>query len=410
MKRTLLALLLALLLVGCGSEPSEEQPGDSAPPQAVETTPPKEEPTPEPEPELPEPIVSTLAVCGDVMSHMPLTNDVYDNVRGVYDYGRVLAGAEPYISSADYAVANFETTMAGGPHYSGFPFFNSPDGLAQSLKDAGFDLMLTANNHCMDKGFSGLQRTLDVMDEVGLAHVGTYRSQEEQESGIYVADVGGISVAFLGFTYGTNGLPLPDGAPYAINVFNTDYLTTLANPDWEMLAVQMEKAQALQTDLIAVMIHWGVEYQTSANSYQQEMANFLIENGADLVLGGHSHVPQPMEKRIVAAEDGTEHTGFVSYSLGNFISTQNDPLTDTTAVLTVELTKDLVTEETEVTDWWYQPMLMLDRGAYPERYELLDIHKELAEGELTAALEQQLTKALEDCHSIFGADQDAGLD
>jgi len=407
-KKSIAMLLLILLLMGCAAEESVENRSESAVDTQVTEPARKEEPEPEPEPEPPEPVVSTLAVCGDVMSHMPLTNDVYDPASQSYDYTRVLAGAQPYVSGADYAVANFETTMAGGPNYSGFPFFNSPDGLARSVKDAGFDLMLTANNHCLDKHFSGLTRTLDVMDEMGLAHVGTSRTQEEQDNGIYVADVGRISVAFLGFTYGTNGLPLPKDAPFAVNIFNTDYMTTLSTPDWDMLAAELDQAKALQADLIAVMIHWGVEYQTAANSYQQEMAEFLLKNGADMILGGHSHVPQPAGMQTVTLDDGTEHTGFVSYSLGNFISTQNDPLTDTTAILTLELTKDMVTGETAVTDWQYQPMLMLDREVYPQRYELLDVHKELASGELTDAMRSKLQKALEDCHAILGEANDAG--
>lgn len=403
MKKQILILLLALLLAGCASGETADTPPETE--MAREAEPVEE--LAEPAEETPQPVVATLAVCGDVMSHMPLTNDVRGEDGESYDYSRVLAGAEPYISGADYAAANFETTMAGGPAYSGYPQFNSPDGLAESLKAAGFDLMLTANNHCLDKGFAGLSRTLDVMDEVGLAHVGTSRSQEEQDAGIHVADVGGISVAFLGWTYGTNGIPLPKDAPYAVNVFNTDYLTSLSHPDWDRMAAELEKARALETDLIAVMIHWGVEYQTSANSGQQELAEFLLRNGADLVLGGHSHVPQPIQMQTVTLEDGSAHTGLVCYSLGNFISTQNDPLTDTTAVLTVELTKEPSTGETNITDWAYQPLLMRDREVYPERYELLDIHRELETGE--ESMKNKLLSTLEDCHAIWGAEHDAGL-
>ena len=275
MKKITLLLVLSLLLCGCENKaPVQSMMEEVQQETVVETIP--EAPEPEPEPE---PLVVTLAMCGDVMSHMPVTNDVKNEE---YSYARILAGAVPYVSAADYAVANFETTMAGGPNYSGYPCFNSPDGLAYSLKEAGFDLMLTANNHSLDKGLSGVIRTLDVMDEVGLAHVGTSRTQEERDNNVYVADVGGVSVAFLGYTYGTNGIPLPQKAPYAVNVFNTDYMTSLANPDWEMLRADLEKAKALETDLVAVMIHWGVEYQTTQNRHQDSVASFLLENGVDL--------------------------------------------------------------------------------------------------------------------------------
>jgi poly-gamma-glutamate synthesis protein (capsule biosynthesis protein) len=313
-------------------------------------------------------------------------------------------GAKTYVESADYAVANLETTLAGGPNYSGYPSFNSPDALAESLKDLGFDLVMTSNNHSLDKGKAGLMRTLDVLDQVGLAHVGTSRTQEEYDNNIQVADVGGISVAFLAYTYGTNGISVPNDAPYIINLFNKDYLTSLSTPDTDKLTSDLAAAQALDTDLIAVMIHWGIEYQTTPNSYQQEMADFLLENGADLVLGGHSHVPQSMEMRTVTRADGSEYQGFVCYSLGNFISAQNDPLTDTTAVLTLDLTKDPDTGETTVTDYTYHPMLMLDREEGPERYELLDVQETLAAGDISTELETQLQQALADCAEIWGSE------
>ena len=406
MKPQLPSLLLCLLLLlsACGSVPA----GASAavpPPQEAPPEPPAvlEEPAVPEEPEPPEPTVAVLAVCGDAMSHMPVTNDAWNGER--YDYARIMAAAGPYVEAADYAVVNLETTLSGGPPYSGYPAFNSPDDLAYDLKVLGFDLCLTANNHSLDRGFSGLSRTLDVLDGAGLAHVGTSRTQEEYERGVSVADVGGISVAFLGYTYGTNGIPIPKKHPYAINVFNTDYLTTLSKPDWDRLAADLEAARAMETDLIAVMVHWGLEYKLEQNRYQEELADFLFENGADMVLGGHSHVPQPMELRTLP--DGRQ--GFVCYSLGNFISSQTKPNTDTTAVLTLTLTRDNETGEAQVTDYAYIPMYMLHRaeGASP-RFELVDIHAALDSGETGEALRQKLSKALETCRSVFGEERTGG--
>ena len=396
------AVCLLISLGGCAGAPpvhTADMPLESqtAPPAPVPT------PTPAPAPEPPAPTVATLAVCGDVMSHMPVTNDAWDAERGVYDYTPIMAEAEPYVSAADYAVANLETTLAGGPGYSGYPRFHSPDALAYDLKSLGFDLLLTANNHCMDTGFQGLSRTLDVLDEAGLAHVGTSRTLEEAQSDITVADVGGISVAFLGYTYGTNGIPLSGDAPFCVNLFNTDYMTSLSTPDTDRLLRDMAAARALETDLIAVMIHWGVEYRVEQNEYQERLADLLIENGADLVLGGHPHVLQPMEQRTVTGADGRGHTGFVCYSLGNFISSQNYALTDTTVVLTLELTRDNVTGEAAVTDWTYVPLLMLDRGGGSGRFGLIDAHAALSGAQPPEpGLEARLTRAIEDCHRILG--------
>ena len=391
--RMVLALGLALLLSGCG--------------QAAITP---ADPVIEPEPPLcavgPEPpayTTATLAVCGDVMTHLPLTNDAWDEEQQRYDFLRIMEAARPWIERADYAVANLETTMSGGPPYSGYPAFNAPDDLAYDLKEIGFDLMLTANNHSLDCGWSGVQRTLDVLDKAGLAHVGTGRTQEEADNGIVVADVGGISVAFLGYTYGTNGIPLPKAAPFAVNVYNIDYLTHLAQPDYDRLEADLDKAAALNTDLVAVMIHWGLEYKTEPSRYQEEVAEFLISHGADLVLGGHSHVPQPLELLTVTGEDGETHSGFVCYSLGNFISAQNDPLTDTTAVLTLKLTKNNSTGEAGVTACDYAPMFMLDReeGASP-RFELLDASVAADDEAWPEDIRDRARQAVIDCENILG--------
>ncbi|MGN1009041.1 MAG: CapA family protein [Butyricicoccus sp.] len=397
-----LALLLALGMVlgGCTSRQS------GAASSAEEGWRPAESVAePEPEP-APEPVVATLAVCGDTMSHMPQTRDAWDDVQGKYDYSVMLSGARKWVEQADFAVANLETTFAGGPDYSGYPAFNSPDDLADNLKDMGVDLLLTANNHCMDRGFDGLSRTLDVLDERGLQHVGTYRTQEERgaASGAVVADVGGISVAFLGYTYGTNGIPVASDRKFSVNIFNTDYMANCTEPDTATIEADLAAARALGTDLIAVMIHWGVEYQTTQNAYQEEIASLLFANGADIILGGHSHVPQPMELRTVTDENGQEKQGFVCFSLGNFISAQNDRYTDTTAVLNLTLTKDMETGETTVSGYSYAPMLMLDRESGADvRYQLLDAQATLDEGGISDALAAKLQQCIDDCHTIFDA-------
>ena len=262
----------------------------------------------------------------------------------------------------------------------GYPTFNAPDSLASDLRAAGFDLLSTANNHSLDRGTRGVYRTLDVLDQEGLAHAGTYRSQEERDasSGVYVADVGGR----LG------GLPVlhlraqtasacPRGRSTPSTFFNLDYYTTLSDPDYDRLQADLEAARALDADLIAVIIHWGVEYQNAPNTYQTNMARFLVEQGADLVLGSHPHVLQPYETISVTGWDGRERQGFVCYSLGNFISNQQDLETRTTAVLELELTRDPGTGETSLTHVSYLPYYMVHRNGQPagqQRY-LVNIHQ-----------------------------------
>jgi poly-gamma-glutamate capsule biosynthesis protein CapA/YwtB (metallophosphatase superfamily) len=407
------ALSLVLLLVGCTQSSMETGTHQQTPPPS------QSELEPEPVPE-PQPVVAHLMVAGDIMSHMPITKDAYVEATGAYDYSHLFQFAAQQLERADYAVANLETVLGGGPKYSGFPAFNSPDALAYGAKQAGFDLLSTANNHSRDQGLNGIYRTLDVLDQVGMAHVGTYRSQEELEEnrGIYVADVGGVSVAFLSYTYGLNGFRLDSDKMYAVNLFNVDYYTTLANPDYDRIQKDLEAARALDTDLIAVMIHWGIEYQNSPNVHQTKLAEFLVEQGTDLVLGGHPHVLQPYETITVSGWDGKQREGFVCYSLGNFISNQYDPApaTMTTAVLDLELTRDPSTGETSVTDVGYQPYYMLHRDGAPvgERRYLVNIHQAIAEYEagehslVDAGAYKKLKEALEHCHTILGEEGDLG--
>lgn len=364
------------------------------------------------------PITATLAVCGDTMSHTPQTNDAYDKATDTYSYHHCFQFIQSWIEKADYAVANLETTL-NGPPYTGYPQFCAPDALAHNMKEAGFDLVTTANNHSLDKGFSGICRTLDVLDEAGLAHVGSYRSQEEfdKNKGVTVADVGGIKVAFLGYTYGTNGIPIAEENDFCLNRFNTDYNSTCSTLDEAKLKAELDYAKTLQPDLIAVMIHWGIEYQTTQNEYQNQVADFLIKNGADLILGSHSHVPQPMMTRTVTLEDGSTREGFVCFSLGNFMSNQSPATvkvdyTDTTAILNLELTKDFETGKTTVSQASYVPLLVLNRGtSAADQYVIMDVHASIDAYEsgdplVTQQVYQQLQYALTGCHTIFGEDFD----
>ena len=411
--RTLPALLLALaLLAGCA--PAQSAPGESAPPPAASQSSASLS-VPEPEPE---PTVIRLMAAGDAMSHMPITQDAYIAASGEYSYRHMLLDASEQLSDADYAVGNLETPLAGGPDYSGYPVFNAPDSLAFDLKAAGFDLFTAANNHSLDQGTSGIYRTLDVLDQAELDHVGAYRSQEERDagSGILVADVDGVSIAFLSYTYGLNGFRLPKGEEYAVNVYNLDYYTTLSQPDYELLQADLEAARALDADLIAVLIHWGTEYQNAPNGYQTNLAQFLVEQGADLVLGNHPHVLQPYETLSVTGWDGQPREGFVCYSLGNFISNQPDLEMRTTAILELELTKDPETGETDLTGVGYLPYYMIHRDDRPAGQQrlLVNIHQALADQQagglpLSETEVQELQNALEHCHTILGAEDDLGL-
>lgn len=403
--KRLISLVIVLTLAGAGgflawhglrrTEPPSP-PAQSDPAPATPDT-----------PETPPDTVATLCVSGDLVMHIPIINSC--RTGDGYDFTGLFDEIRPYYESADYATACMETTF-NGPPYSGFPQFCAPDQLAGDLKTVGLDLLSTASNHSLDTWFSGLTRTLDVLDEAGLDHVGTYRTQEERDS-VKVVDVGGIRLAFLAYTYGTNGLP-KDKHPYCVNIFTTDYMTNCSEIDYDLLKSDLDRAKQTDADAIAVYMHWGQEYATSPSDQQRELADFLFENGATLVLGGHVHVPQPMELRELP--DG--RTGFLDYCLGNLISNQHDRYTNLTAAVNLELTKSGETGKVTVSGAQYVPMYMLHPDAAVDgRYHLLDLNKAIAQCEsgtstvVPSSALPALRQGLADAHSIFGAEEELTL-
>ncbi len=419
MKRVLALCLCAALLLSlaaCGSAPEVTLPapeGAEAPTPTPEPTP---TPTPEPTPE-PTPSVVKLTLAGDLVMHTPLHDEALQP-DGSYDYAPIFEDVAHYVEEADYALCCFEGAFTGDGKWTGYPLFHVPDDLAYSLKEVGFDLINMASNHAMDAWHEGIIRTLDVLDDAGLDHVGAYRTQEErdEDNGIVVKEINGVSIAFLNFTYGTNGIPVDD-TPYGLNVYTTDYMTYCSKVDYDMLDADMAAARALETDIIAVSVHWGGEYVTGATQYQRDLADYFFAQGADLVIGGHPHVPEPMELRTVTDEDGNERTGFLCYCLGNLLSCQTRRYTDLTCMVQLELTKDPATGETEISSCEYIPMIMLNIGDFGISRQtagwgrrLWDIRAAIADyesgddrgGIITPYMYSTLQTALEDCESIFG--------
>ena len=402
----LLCFITILTAASCGEAPVTSLPDPGTP----DVPPVTEAPSPTPEPRT-----VTLTLAGDLVMHEGLNTEARQPDGG-YDYTNFFADVQHYISDADYALCCLESSLTGGKLKT-YPLFNSPDGLAYSLKDVGFDLINMASNHAMDGHLSGLIRTLDVFDSIGLDHVGTYRSQAErdEDSGILVREINGISFAFLNYTYSTNGIPIRD-YPYAVNVFNTEYMTFNVVPDYDLLAADMAAARALNTDIIAVSIHWGIEYMTTPDGIQESVADFLFEQGADLVIGGHPHVPQPMELREIDNGDGTTRTGYLCYCLGNLLSTMKSDYTYLTALTQIELTKNPATGETVITGCSYVPVMMVNLANYGTaaaagwQRQLWDIRSAIADyeggddrgGVVTARLYADLQQALADCERIFG--------
>ena len=256
---------------------------------------------------------------------------------------------------------NLETTFAGKERgYSSYPEFNTPETLANAIKDAGIDLVCTANNHSLDTRFKGIEGTIDVLDSVGIMHTGTYKSPEAQME-TTIADIKGLRVAFLSFTYGTNGIPVPSGKEFCINLIDNDFIVDRLNA-----------AKEENPDIICVFMHWGEEYQLNPNTNQIALANLLFENGADIILGSHPHVLQKME--LIRKEN--ESDDFVIYSLGNFVSGQVKENTRNSIILNLTVTKK-GTGEVKIDSAKYTPIYTYKSNASYQKYKVLDIKKAL---------------------------------
>ena len=294
----------------------------------------------------------TMAVVGDIMVHDYQYNEAYDPAAGEYDFMHNFQDAKKYFAGKDLVIGNLELTFGGTDRpYSSYPCFNTPDSFLDAVKDAGFNLLTTANNHSMDTGRNGVIRTLDKLDEYGIEHFGTYRSQEERDT-IFYKDVNGIRFAFLSYTYGTNGIPVPED--YLVNIIDND----------QMVADISEARE--NADVVVVMPHMGNEYETYPRDIFVNWADRMFAAGADIVLASHPHVLQKMEYRKIDHGDG-EHDGFIIYSLGNFISSQTDPPRNASIILHLTVEK-MGGEPANVTEVSFVPIWTQFRNAADENH------------------------------------------
>ncbi len=244
-----------------------------------------------------------LVFVGDAMQHQAQL-DAARCGKG-YDYSQYFEALEPVVSVADYAVVNLETPVGEGRH-SGYPCFYAPTEYLDALADTGFDLFLTANNHTLDRGPSGLRSTIGQLDRRGLDHIGTYSCDSARAAALpLIKNINGFSIGFLNYTYGTNGISPRDGVA-------VDYI------DRRLIKTDVEAARAAGAEMICVCIHWGDEYKLLPNTAQKHLADYLEALGVDMIIGGHPHVIQPMELRPNRYRP--EKNVLLVYSLGNFIS------------------------------------------------------------------------------------------
>lgn len=329
-----LALPVALVLSACSTMNNNAippvPPAPPAPPVKLETPPPSARPATA-QHEL------RFAVAGDIMAHESQLHAAYNKECDCYDFKPVFATAAPLFKGMDVSIANFETTLPG-KHYSGYPAFGAPDALVDAVKSAGINLLTTANNHCLDKGKDAAIRTLKVLDDKGIPHLGTYASQKDYEKRrIFLLRQNEITVAMLNYTYGTNDIPTPKGV--VVNRINK-----------EQISRDIGLAREKNVDAVIVLFHFGQEYLNKPDAYQRDMVAHALASGADIVLGGHPHHVQPYELLRRKDKSGKETPHLVAYSVGNFVSAQRERYTDGGMVLYFTLVKKQDAEGKTVID------------------------------------------------------------
>ncbi|MDR2425442.1 MAG: CapA family protein [Prevotellaceae bacterium] len=266
-----------------------------------------------------------LVFVGDIMQHKTQI-DAVTAPDGSFNYEPCFRLVRDEIASADLAMGNLETTLGGKP-YSGYPMFSAPDEFALALKELGFDVLLTANNHSLDRGVKGAKRTIAVLDSLDIRHTGLFNSAEEREQRYpLMLSVKDIKIALLNYTYGTNGIPFQK--PFIVNLI-----------DSARIVADIAQAKLAEPDLIIAFMHWGDEEKRYPNAVQKRLTEMLFEQGVNLVIGAHPHVVQSMEKRYL---DNGRCNRLVAYSLGNFVSNQPFVNTDGGAILKVAIVCDTV--------------------------------------------------------------------
>jgi len=329
----------------------------------------------------------TLLFMGDIMGHDSLISSALQPDGVTYDYASCFDYIRADISAADLAIANLEVTLAGPP-YEGYPLFSSPDALAAACRDAGIDVLATANNHSVDRGKKGIERTIKTLDSLNIPHTGTFIScSARQKQSPLIIEKNGFKIALINYTAETNGIPVPE--PSCVNIIKIS-----------RLKADIAKAKLANPDTVIVFFHWGIEKQNKPGAGQMELADTCFNAGADIIIGSHPHVVQ---KSILVNQPGRNK--FVAYSLGNFIAKQKAPKTDGGQMIKLTLTKNngitTVSKADYMLTWIYGPGTGIKKKFYilpckdfenrPEFFAAPEYYKRMKEfiGESRKVLDNQ---------------------
>ena len=336
-------------------------------------------------------LTTTLSFVGDLMCHSTQFN--YAKVGAdSFDFTGVFKEVKPYLSKADLTIGNLETVIAGkSKSYSGYPYFNAPDDFIYALKDAGFDLLITANNHALDQGWDGVKKTIDAINKNKIHHTGTFTSQEDQDS-IRIFQINSIKIAFLAYSENTNGVSIPEGKDFIINLI-----------DEEKMKEDILRVREKNVDVVLAHLHYGPEYNREPSDYQKEIVQKIIELGADIIIGGHPHVIEPFD--FFKTNKAKLDTGFVAYSMGNFISNQRWRYSDAGVILNIQISKNKFTDSVYISDVSYLPTWVF-KGSTEKGREYIILPSQIAEEDstytfLTGNDRKLMKEAFEDTKEII---------
>ena len=285
-------------------------------------------------------IALKIIAVGDLMCHSPEYQ--YAEVSAdSFDFRPFFKYVKPALHDADICFGNLETVLGGkDEQYSGYPYFNSPDAFLSAVKDAGFTHLTTANNHCLDRGEKGILRTIQQLQNEGIPYVGTAGSQLDKDS-IRVFRKNGISFSLLAYSYSTNGNEVPKGKEYLVSLIDTQKIAE------DIIAAKNK------SDFVILSLHFGDEYKRKQSKWQEAVVEKAIQAGADIIIGSHPHVLEP--GKFFRPEKSRLDSGFVIYSLGNFISNQQERYKDASAILLFTIEKNLRTNKFSLKNISYIP-------------------------------------------------------
>lgn len=325
------------------------------------------------------------------MQHDGQINAAYNATTKTYDYDDGFKYIKPIIENYDIRIANLEVTHPGKP-YRGYPQFAAPDELSEAVVNAGFNVILTANNHSCDGRAKGVIRTLDVLDELGVMHTGTFRNQAERDENYpLIVEQNGMKVALLNYTYGTNGLSV--AKPLIVNYI-----------DSVVIKKDIARAIELSADYIICNMHWGSEYKPLPNNYQKTYEQVCYRAGADMVIGGHPHVVQPIEKKKINNVDK-----LTVWSLGNFVSNMQIRYTRGGVMVGAKVKKQNDSIILDDVDYHLVYVLKKQEGAIKQYYILPDFNYNLHRpGFITSAEMAKMKEFFADSRKLYGV-QNKGI-